>query len=110
MVVSLNSAPNSTMTLGIVKDAVMNEELRRIEQGIVNEPQALVTQKRESRGRSKSRGPYNRHDRSNDRLESQKNAECFHCKKKGHYIKQCRILKRELDERKGKGKIKDNEE
>lgn len=58
------------MTMTIVKDVVMNEELRRKGQEIVNESHALVTQKREGRGRSKSVGPYNRHDRSKDRFES----------------------------------------
>ena len=50
-----NSTLNDVLTMDIAKDAVMNEELRRKEQGIVNESLALVTVKKKGRGRSKSR-------------------------------------------------------
>lgn len=63
-----------------------------------------MTQKREGRGISKSRGPHNKNDRSKSRFESQK---CGECLMKGHYIKQYRILKRKLAEKKGKCKVTD---
>ena len=51
LVVSIsNSASNGVLIMNIAKEAVMNEELRRKEQGIVNEFQALVTKRKEIRG------------------------------------------------------------
>lgn len=70
MVVSVsNSAPNGVLTMIIAKEAVMNEEFRRKEQGIIYDFQALVTEKKERRGRSKSKGPHNRIDKSRGRSE-----------------------------------------
>lgn len=64
LVVSLsNSAPDGKVTLDMVKDSMLNEEVRRKEQRISPEAEALVTKRK---GRSKSKYPYNR-DKSRGR-------------------------------------------
>ena len=75
------------------KEATRNEKFRKKEQEIVNESQTLVIEKKQRKGRSKNRGPYNRNNKSRGRFKLQKNDACFYCKKKGHYMKECRILK-----------------
>ena len=63
LVVSLSdSAPNSVITMGMVKDNMFNEESRRKEQDISFHLDALIT---ERRGRSKNRKPrrYDSHDK-----------------------------------------------
>ena len=104
MVVSVsNSAPNGVLTMAIAKDALLNEELRRKEQGIETGSQALVTEKQGRKGRSKSREPRNR-DRSRGSSKSRRDVKCFYCSKMGHYKSECRLLKKEQSKEKGKGK------
>lgn len=100
------SISDGVLTMAMAKDAIMNEDFRRKERRMLNESQTLLTRRREDRGRSQSREFYNRYDGSNDRFKSQMSGKCYHCKKKGHYMKECIILKKELTDRKCKSKIK----
>ncbi len=99
-----NSTQDGVLTLDQVKEALMNEEVRRKEQSIESESQALVTKKSDRRGRSKSRGPRDRNDKSRGRSKSKKDVMCYHSQGNGHFKRECRVLKRELAARKGKGK------
>lgn len=102
LVVSIsNSTPNGVLTLAQVKEALMNEGLRRKEKGIESETQALILEK-EDRWRSKNRESQHEDDR--DMSKSRKNIKCYHCQKLGHYKNQCRLLKREKSVERGKGK------
>lgn len=92
LVVSLSSsAPNGTVTLTMVKDSMLNEEMRRRELGITNESSALVT---ENRGRSPYNNSYNndRNDKSKTRSKSRKGITCHYYHKPNHKIAECRKL------------------
>ena len=66
LVVSLgNSAPKGKVTLAMVINSLLNEEIKR-KDFVGNDTHALVT---ENRGRSKSRGPFG-HNKSRDRSKS----------------------------------------
>ena len=55
MVISIsNSTLNDVLTMDIAKETVTNEELRRKKQEIVNELQALVTEKKKKGGEVKA--------------------------------------------------------
>ena len=100
LVVSLsNFGPNGKFTFGMVKDSLLNEEIRR--KGNNSQNEALVM---ESRGRhmyKNSQKFNNRSKRCNDHIKSRgkskpkTNITCFHCNKPGHVIKDCWFLKRE---------------
>lgn len=99
LVVSLsNSAPDGVVTMSLVTSSLLNEELRRKALG-PSHSQALIT---ENRGRSKS---YDRGPRSNSRPRSKSRSRgiiCYHCNKRGHVRRDCRKLKKEIEE-KGEG-------
>ena len=83
-----NSAPEGKVTLEMVKDRLFNEESRRKENGETFE--ALVSEKQERRGRSKSRFHQNQ-QRGRSKSRSRKNFTCHHCGKPGHFKRDCRI-------------------
>jgi hypothetical protein len=94
LVVSLsNLAPNGVITMGMVKDNMLNEEARRKEQGISSHSKALVI---ERRGRSKSRKPhkYDHRDKSRGKSYSKTNIKCFHYSKPGHIRRDCKKFKK----------------
>ena len=94
LVVSLsNSAPNGVVTMSMVKNRLLNEELRRRDIASTSS-QALVT---ENRGRSKSRSP--RHVKSGGRSKSREMRKCYHCGKEGHLKRNCRLLKQDNTDR-----------
>ena len=88
-----NLALNGVLTMDIAKKVMMNEGVKKKQQGIVNESQTLVMEKKDKRERNKIRGSNNRNDKSKCRSESQNNNAYFYCKKNGHYMKVCKILK-----------------
>jgi hypothetical protein len=101
LVVSLsNSAPNGVITMGMVKDNMLNEEARRKKQGISFQLEALVTEKW---GRSKSRKPhrYDSRDKSKGKSNSRSDIKCFFCGKPGHMKRECRKFKKEQLKEKG---------
>ena len=90
-----NSAPDGKVTLTMVRNSMMSEEIRRKEQGIHNSTQssAVVT---ETRGRSKTKNSNDNRDKSRGRSKSRKKTYvCNYCGNKGHIEKFCRIKKRE---------------
>ncbi|CAL5356282.1 unnamed protein product [Camellia sinensis] len=88
LVVSLsNSAPEGKLTMGMVTDALFNEEARKKEMD-GEQSHALVTESRgrdresgRGRGRSKSRG------RSQSRQDNTRR--CFYCDQEDHVIRDC---------------------
>lgn len=95
MVVSVNNSnPELTISKVKKKTVLIVEELRRKEEGTNFESHTLVTHKNDIRGRSKSRGPCSRNNRSKSINDSLKNIKCHHRGKKGHIKKYYRILKR----------------
>jgi hypothetical protein len=94
LVVSLsNSAPNGVITMGMVKDNMLNEEATRKEQGISSHSEALVIERRR---RSKSRKPrkYDHRDKSRGKSYSKTNIKCFHYGKPRHIRRDCRKFKK----------------
>jgi hypothetical protein len=87
-----NSAPNGIVTLTMVKDSMLNEELRRKELRITSESSAVVI---ENRGRSTQRNFHddNKWDKSNRRSKSRNGIICYYCKKPSHMKNECRKLK-----------------
>jgi gag-polypeptide of LTR copia-type/GAG-pre-integrase domain/Zinc knuckle len=97
LVVSLsNSVPNGIVTLAMVKDSMLNEELRHKELGITSESSALVI---ENRGRSTHRTSHDddKRDKSKRRPKSRKGIVCYYCKKSGHMKNECQKLKAKND-------------
>jgi Zinc knuckle len=87
-----NSIPNGVVTLAMVKNSMLNEELRRKELRITSKSSALIT---ENRGRSTHINSLNddKHDKSKRILKSRKWIICYYCKKSGHMKNDCRKLK-----------------
>ena len=74
-----NSAPDSSITMDLVKICVLNEEMRRKSRGSSSQSDVLIT---ERRGRSKIRGLKNK-DRSQSNTNKFANVECHYCHLKG---------------------------
>nr|KYP66486.1 Retrovirus-related Pol polyprotein from transposon TNT 1-94 [Cajanus cajan] len=92
LVVSLsNSAPEGKVSLNMVRNSILNEEIRRRDVA-KNETHALVT---ERRSRSKSRTPRGHRDHS----KSRERRSCYNCGKPGHLKKNCRFLKKEIQDK-----------
>lgn len=99
-----NAVPTEQLTLRSIKQSILSESMRRKVQGVSQDSQALVTENRgrsnyreTNRGRSKSRNFRNSSGKSNA------NVECYYCKKKGHYKKDCRAwLKQQNNGQQGK--------
>ena len=90
LVVSLsNSALNGVVTMTMVKNRLLKEEIRRRDVASTSS-QALVT---ENRGRSKSRGRGN--GQSRDRSKSKEKRSCYNYGKPGHIKRNCRYLKQQ---------------
>ncbi|KAK8921663.1 hypothetical protein KSP39_PZI019972 [Platanthera zijinensis] len=100
LVVSLsNSAPDGVVTMEMVSGCLLNEELRRKDSGSSTPGVFLM----EGRGRSVKKDVRHRDSsRSKSRGKSKKDIECYYCKKKGHFKKDCFQMKRDL-----KGKTKE---
>jgi hypothetical protein len=97
-VVSLsNSIPNGVVTLVMVKDSMLNEELRRKELGITSESSALIT---ENRGRSTHRNSHDndKRDKSKMKSKSRKRIIYYYYKKIDHIKNECRKLKVKNDD------------
>jgi hypothetical protein len=97
-VVSLsNLAPNGIVTLAMVKDSMLNEELRRKELEITSESSALVT---ENRGMSTHRNSHDddKQDKSKRRSKSRKEIIYYYYKKPDHMKNECRKLKAKNDD------------
>ncbi|CAL5440937.1 unnamed protein product [Camellia sinensis] len=88
LVVSLsNSAPEGKLTMGMVTDALFNEEARKKEmEG--EQSHALVT---ESRGRDRERGRGRGRSKSKGRSQSRQDnmRRCFYCDQEDHVIRDC---------------------
>ena len=74
-----NSALERKVTLVMVRNNLLNEEIRR-KGFLFNDIHVFVT---ENRGRSKSRGPFG-HNKSRGRSKSRGKIKCYHCGKIGH--------------------------
>jgi GAG-pre-integrase domain/Zinc knuckle len=97
LMVSLsNLAQNGILTLAMVEDSILNEELRRKELEITSEFSALVT---ENRGRSTHRNSHydDKWNKSKRRSKSRNGIICYYCKKPGHMKNECRKLKAKND-------------
>ncbi|RDX95980.1 hypothetical protein CR513_21418, partial [Mucuna pruriens] len=81
-----NSSPNGVISLQMVKDSVLNEEMRRKAQGSSSQSELLVTK---NRGRSKKKEREKSKSKSKSRY---KNVECHYCHKQDIYksIVSCR--------------------
>ncbi|CAL5325493.1 unnamed protein product [Camellia sinensis] len=88
LVVSLsNSAPEGKLTMGMVTDALFNEEARKKEmEG--EQSHALVT---ESRGRDRERGRGRGRSKSRGHSQSRQDntRRCFYCDQEDHVIRDC---------------------
>ncbi|CAL5344742.1 unnamed protein product [Camellia sinensis] len=88
LVVSLsNSAPEGKLTMGMVTDALFNEEARKKEMD-GEQSHALVT---ESRGRDRERGRGRGRSKSRGRSQSRQDntRRCFYCDQEDHVIRDC---------------------
>lgn len=106
LVVSLsNFAPDGEMTMDMVKASLLNEEARRKEAGFSSQAEANVIPE-SSRGKSKSKNPYNR-DKSRGRSKSRKRDYIFqYCQKPSHIERFFRKKKRDMSrERKEKFRV-----
>ena len=86
-----NSAPDGVMTMDLLKNSILNKEMRRKSQGSSSRSDVLAI---ERMGRNKTRGPKNK-ERNKSGSNRFVNYECHHCGMKGHINKYCRKLKRD---------------
>lgn len=87
-----NSTPDGIVSMDLAKSGILNEEMRRKNQGSSSHSEALVA---ENRGRSQSRGPKGKNKNRSKSRSWHKDLECHHYGKKGHIKKNCFQLKRE---------------
>lgn len=89
-----NLAPNSVMTINMVKECMYSEEAIRKEHDISSHSEAFVI---ENGGRSKSKASHGDDNRGKSRgnSKSRKDIKCFYCDKLGHLRKECKKLKKE---------------
>ncbi|RDX88082.1 hypothetical protein CR513_30369, partial [Mucuna pruriens] len=98
-----NSAPNGVVSLQMVKDSVLNKEIRRKAQGSSSQSEVLVI---ENRGRSQK----NEREKSRSKSKSRyKNVACHYCPKTEHIHKHYFLWKKENKDKKGKSKEKDDD-
>ena len=97
---SLNNTEKLTMDM--VTNSLLNEEVRRQSHVATSGSQALVSEERTTRGRSKTNESFKK-NKSRGRSKSKKGLKCYYCNKLGHIKKDCWKLKKEL-----KGKNVDN--
>ncbi|RDX64833.1 hypothetical protein CR513_56558, partial [Mucuna pruriens] len=98
-----NLAPNSIVSLQMVKGSVLNKEMRRKAQGSSSQSEVLVT---ENRGKSQKKEREKRISKSKSRY---KNVECHYCHKTKHIQKHFFLWKKENKGKKGKSKEKDDD-
>jgi gag-polypeptide of LTR copia-type len=92
-VVSLsNSTLNGVVTLAMVNDSKLNEELRCKDLGITSEFSALVTEK-QKRSTHRNSHDDDKQDKSKRRSKSRKGFIYYYCKKLDHSKNDCRKLK-----------------
>jgi Zinc knuckle len=97
LVVSLsNSAPNGVVTLAMVKDNMLNEELRHKELEITSESSALIIENKKMSTHRNSHDD-DKHDKLKRRSKSRNEIICYYCKKLGHMKNECRKLKAKND-------------
>jgi hypothetical protein len=90
-----NSSSNGVVTLPMVKDSMLNEELRRKQLGITSESSAFVTENRRSTHRNSHDD--DKQDKSKRRSKSRKEIIYYYCKKPGHIKNECQKLKAKND-------------
>ncbi|CAL2258124.1 unnamed protein product [Prunus armeniaca] len=96
-----NLTPQDVLTLDIVKDRMFNEEVRRKEQDVIVESEALVleyhgrTSNRKFHMEEKLKG--RSRDGSRGRSKTKRDLECYHCGGIGHMKIGFRLFKREQD-------------
>jgi hypothetical protein len=91
-----NSASNGVVILAMVKDSMINEELRRKELEITSELSTLVT---ENQDRITHKNSYDddKRDKSKRRSKSRKGIICYYYKKSNHMKNDCQKLKTKND-------------
>ncbi|VVB15574.1 unnamed protein product [Arabis nemorensis] len=87
-----NSASNGVISMNLVKNSVLNEEVRRKSSPSFSRSDVMVS---ESRGRSSYREPMNNKNRSKSKSNKFANLECHYCHKKGHMKKDYWKLKKD---------------
>jgi gag-polypeptide of LTR copia-type len=98
LVVSLsNSVPNGVVTLTMVNDSMLNEEMSRKELGITSESSTLITENREMSTHRNSHDD-DKQNKSKRMTKSRKEIICYYCKKLGHMKNKCQKLKAKNDD------------
>ena len=121
-VVSLsNYTPNGKLTFDMVKDSLLNEEIRRKGSNKVissSQNEALFMKSigrniyKNSQKFNNCSQRFNDCSKSRGKSRPKTNITCFHCNKLGHVIKDCWFLKREksMDRRNNYNKREDKDE